>query len=80
MSHQAVTWALDASATGPLPAEARLVLIVMANRPHAHRRNVYLTARTIAFKVRSKDAYFFPVASGDSRRSRFGGRSARRLG
>ena len=51
MSHQAVTWALDASATGPLPAEARLVLIVMANWADAHGRNVYLSASSIADRL-----------------------------
>lgn len=51
MSHQAVRWATDAKATGPLPAEARLVLVVMADRADAKGRNVYLSASTIADRL-----------------------------
>ena len=48
MSVQAVNWALKVKNTGPLPAEARLVLLVMADRADKDGRNVYLAASTIA--------------------------------
>lgn len=51
MSVQAVNWALSAKRTGPLPAETRLVLLVMADRADQHGRNVYLAASTIAAKL-----------------------------
>lgn len=51
MSFQAVEWALDAERTGPLAAETRLVLVVMAERADRHGRNVYLAAATIAERL-----------------------------
>ena len=51
MSFQAVEWALDAEKTGPLAAETRLVLVVMAERADRHGRNVYLAAATIAERL-----------------------------
>ena len=55
MSVQAVKWALDVKQTGPLPAEARLVLLVMADRADKDGRNVYLAASTIAQRLGTTD-------------------------
>jgi len=55
MSVQAVKWALNAKNTGPLAAEARLVLLVMADRADKDGRNVYLSASTIAKMLGTTD-------------------------
>lgn len=51
MSVRAIAWATDATQTGPLPPEARLVLVVMADRADAEGRNVYLSAASIAARL-----------------------------
>ncbi|MFK5691311.1 winged helix-turn-helix domain-containing protein [Ornithinimicrobium sp. LYQ92] len=55
MSVQAVAWAIDAEKTGPLSAEARLVLVVMADRADKEGRNVYLSAGRMARTLGTTD-------------------------
>ena len=55
MSVQAVKWALDVEQTGPLAAETRLVLLVMADRADKDGRNVYLSASSMAKRLGTTD-------------------------
>lgn len=51
MSVQAVTWALDARRTGPMPAEARLVLVTLADYADPDGRHAWPKVKTLAARL-----------------------------
>lgn len=51
MSIRALTWATDARQTGPLAAEARLVLVVLADHADPDGRGAYVSAPTIGRRL-----------------------------